>query len=294
MDSRKCEALVTVVEAGNIRGSAERLGYTPSGVSRMISSLEQELGVRLLVRDRTGVAPTQECQALLPLLRKVASAARSCTAAAQELTSLGAGRVRVGIAYPQLYGALIGALATFRRLHPHISFDLREGNSTPLAALLEEGGLDLAIISRREGAFAWHPLLEDRLVAVLPASHPLAGAASYPLTRFADEPYVEIAAGEQTDNARTFTQLGITPNTRFTVSASTAAYQIVAAGLGVTLTNEILARPHLKAGELVMLPTEPAVKVSLGVASQEAGLAGNAARAFLAHVLPRLEDAIRT
>ena len=54
MDTSKCQALLTVLEKGNLAHAAEELGYTTSGISRMMSSLEAEVGFPLLVRSKTG------------------------------------------------------------------------------------------------------------------------------------------------------------------------------------------------------------------------------------------------
>lgn len=48
MDTEKCRALLAVLEAGSLSAAAEKLDYTPSGLSRMMAALEQELGFPLL------------------------------------------------------------------------------------------------------------------------------------------------------------------------------------------------------------------------------------------------------
>lgn len=44
MDTEKYRALLAVLEAGSLSAAAEKLDYTPSGLSRMMAALEQELG----------------------------------------------------------------------------------------------------------------------------------------------------------------------------------------------------------------------------------------------------------
>ena len=68
MDQNKCVALLTAIDLGNLTRAAEQLGYTQSGLSYVIKTLETELGFPLLVRSRTGVRPTEDCQRILPLL----------------------------------------------------------------------------------------------------------------------------------------------------------------------------------------------------------------------------------
>lgn len=53
-------AFLKVFERNSFSDAARDLGYTQSAVSQMIKSLEEELGVTLLVRSRSGVALTYE------------------------------------------------------------------------------------------------------------------------------------------------------------------------------------------------------------------------------------------
>jgi len=66
MDTEKCRVLLTVLHERSLSAAAEALGYTPSGVSRLVDSLERETGFPLLHRGRGGVSATRACQELLP------------------------------------------------------------------------------------------------------------------------------------------------------------------------------------------------------------------------------------
>ena len=69
MDTRKLEALLTAVELGSFTRAAEVLGYTQSGLTHMMNSLEKDIGFTVLVRGRSGVQLTPAGQRLLPLVR---------------------------------------------------------------------------------------------------------------------------------------------------------------------------------------------------------------------------------
>lgn len=79
METEKCKALLLTLQKGSITAAAEELGYTTSGVSRMLASLEEETGLSLLIRSRNGVAPTTECTALLPIMRELVHQAERLT-----------------------------------------------------------------------------------------------------------------------------------------------------------------------------------------------------------------------
>ena len=58
MDHNKRTALLTAIDLGNLTRAAEQLGYTQSGLSYIIKSVEAEFGFPLLIRSRSGVRPT--------------------------------------------------------------------------------------------------------------------------------------------------------------------------------------------------------------------------------------------
>ena len=75
MDTVKLAALLAAAELGSISKAAEALGYTQSGVTHIINSLEEEAGFPLLVRGNRGVRFTAEGERLAPFIREVVQAA---------------------------------------------------------------------------------------------------------------------------------------------------------------------------------------------------------------------------
>lgn len=75
MDLDCCRALVCAIEEGSLTAAAVRLQYS---VSRTVASLEEECGFALLLRERSGVRPTKECETLLPAIRALLNAGESC------------------------------------------------------------------------------------------------------------------------------------------------------------------------------------------------------------------------
>lgn len=73
-----------------------------------------------------------------------------------------------------------------------------------LAHQLERREVDFCIISKRGGDHGWIPLCQDPLMAMVPASHPLAQAESVPLASFETEPFIEMFSGIETDDANVF------------------------------------------------------------------------------------------
>lgn len=292
MDTSKCKALLTVLDCGSLAAAAESLGYTTSGISRMMLSLEAELGFSLLVRSKAGVSPTAECVRMLPTLTQLARLGESCEQQASLIRGVEVGHVRVGCAYRRFYAPLARIIQDFTDAHPGVEVEMAARTSSPLVRDLERGEMDLAVISRREGIFDWTLLLNDPMVAIVPADHPLADAGRYPVERFAKDPFIMLYPDEESDNSRTLAASGVHPNSHYTVRELREARELVAIGLGVTMANKIYT--DWNDDRVRTLPLMPGVNVSIGVATARREIASPAAYSFADYALPRLREAARS
>ena len=62
MDTERWQILLKAIDRGSLRAAAEEMGFTVSGISRSVATLEKELGFALLHRAKSGVQPTAECR----------------------------------------------------------------------------------------------------------------------------------------------------------------------------------------------------------------------------------------
>ncbi len=264
MDTERINALLCTIEEKSLTAAAEKLGYTTSGVSRMMAALEEETGFPLLVRSRTGVVPTEECRQLLPLMQEMHALAERYNQLSGELAGLTRGTIRIGTSYYAYYDWFARLIAAFRTRYPGITVQIVEGTSTELVSAMEEHRADLCIISRRQGRHDWIPLKKDELLACLPEKHPLAKRKKIPVEAFASEDFIELYPGKETDNSRMLEKNGVAPRVKYTTSDNYAAYVMVAAGLGVTCTNAIIGE-SFKEG-VRYLPLSPKQTVEIGIA----------------------------
>ena len=121
------QVFVKVVETGSFTRTAEALGYTQSAVSQMIKALEEELGVTLLLRTRTGVVLTREGELLLPYIRDVANAHRALTERAADFRGLQSGTIRIGTFTSISSRLLPPVMKRFKEAHPNIRFEQQQG-----------------------------------------------------------------------------------------------------------------------------------------------------------------------
>jgi DNA-binding transcriptional LysR family regulator len=125
MNLLAAEAFVTVVELGTIQAAADRLGVSAATVSRRVSALEDELGVRLVERTTRSLRVTAPGRVLFDrctlALRALSDAAQLVTASDERV----AGTVRISAA-PNLGPLLVDALAHVQQAHPQVQVVLIE------------------------------------------------------------------------------------------------------------------------------------------------------------------------
>ena len=289
MDTEKCAALLCVLESGSITAAAEKLGYTVSGISRMMAALEAESGFPLLLRSKTGVVPTEDCRHMLPTLQELARLGALYEARSSAVRGLDTGVIRVGSVYGAYYDWLAQTIAAFSKRHPGIEVRFLQGSSSEFYAQLTRHELDFSIVSRREGDYEFHLLRQDSLLAWLPRNHPCVKNGIYPLGDFETDPYIDTFPGQETDNSRAFRANGIAPRSRFLSKDVQATHAMVAAGLGVALNNAILAY-GLDLSDIITLPTDPPVEVEIGIAAPRKEDRSPAAEHFMKYALDHLPD----
>ena len=288
MDTDKCRALLKTLELGSLSAAAEDMGYTPSGISRMMSSLEYEVGFPLLIRSREGIRPTRECEELLPCFRELADGSIRTMQIADSIRGIETGEVRVGIHYPSFYKPLSHLLAEFFRKYPGIKVDLLEGMSSELASMVEKRQADFCIISKREGDFDWIPLVDDPMVALVNKDNELARKEFVTPEDLCNEPYIYMFPDRPTDSSAYLEENEIEPRTVFRCHNMYSAYHMVAADLGVTLDNSIFTSQYLPLFEesVKMMPLESGYTVSIGIAAPHSDRLSPAAKHFIEMAVP--------
>lgn len=264
MDMEKCRVLLCVLDGGILSEAAEQLGYTPSGISRIMVSLEAETGLLLLYRSRTGVAPTEACETLLPVIREIARLGEVYRRKAEDLQGVHTGTVRVGTAYTYYYPLLGEVISSFSRKYPNVKVEIQENFSTILADKVTNHTLDIALISYRDGDFDWTLLREDTMIIWAPENF-MEGETVYPLKRLETDPFIEIFPGSESDNARYFKKENIKPNAKYSALTTFSAWSMVEAGLSVTVTNRLYKDSWR--GRVRTMVSDVEYKVSIGIAA---------------------------
>lgn len=131
MDTARCEALIRSIDLGSFSAAAKQLGYTPSGITRMVNALEAELGVTLVMRTKHGITPTSEGAQLLPALRESLRCDERIRQISGQVRGIDSGELTIGTYFSISASWMPTILKTFQRQHPGIRVTtLQEATAT--------------------------------------------------------------------------------------------------------------------------------------------------------------------
>ena len=274
------DAFLQVLERGTFSDAARAMGYTQSAVSQMVKNLEEELGVTMLVRSRTGVTLTREGELLLPSIRGVANARQLLTEYAANLRGLESGTVRIGTFTTSSSSLLTPVIKRFKEAHPGIRFELHQGLYADVEALVRDGVVDFGFTDLvRCGDLQHEPLLRDSMLLALPATHPLAREAQVSLEQLRGEPFIQLDEGPGGATIQRTVAQHPELDVQYRVADDYSVLNMVENGLGVALLPEIVL--HNTNRKVLARPLTPPIRRSLVVIFRRREEMSTAATAFL-------------
>jgi DNA-binding transcriptional LysR family regulator len=248
----RLQVLIHLSVEGSIARAAEVLEYTPSAVSQQLRTLEEELGMTLATRSRTGVELTPVGRALVeqstPVLGQLAAVEQNV----RDMAGLDSGRVRLGSFSSAALVLLARAIGPVRALHPRVRLSLMDVEPPGGYEELRRGELDLLISHTYPGERAPDPqglevqdLLRDPLVAVIPSRWTSkADKGRLSISQLAEMPLICGGVGDANRTAldRTFKRYELVPRVEFETRAYTVSIALVASGAGATVVPRSIVR----------------------------------------------------
>ena len=281
MESKKLEALMMSVDLGSFTRAAEVLGYTQSGLTHMMNSLEKEIGVPLLERGRSGVRLTPEGERVAPAIRDFLDSASRLDAALTQAGDVRREAIRVGTYASMGVHWLPGIIQRFREECPDVDVDIRMADHVDVPyELLAQGKMDAILVSPQdEGQYEWVHLADDPMFAVLPKDFDTQGMTAFPLAAFEARDFIMPSQGFDKDIMRIFNRIGVKPHILPTWVDDPTVISMVSHGLGVSMMTELTVRGRTDGVKL--LPVEPASSRELGLAVRSLDAASDGLRHFI-------------
>lgn len=294
-------AFAAVAQHGGFSAAALHLDLAQSTVSHAIASLEEDLGVVLLLRNRSGAVLTPIGSQIYQQAKSVIAQMEAIRHTANQAKDLQTGRVRVAAVRTVATHVLPDVIARFREAYPEMTVEIMECDLYAEAEqALRDGHADLGftLMPASQEFQSWE-LFRDEFVALLP---PLSAAdkstknsvvddgqneQTEPLTWEALVAYPRVANSRSSRHnrlidehvARFGYQLPANPSMRSDVREDSTLMGMVAKGLGVAVLARLEAEP-IPPGVRVMSLPEPLERV-VGVALLDSAVLPRAVFVFL-------------
>lgn len=239
IDLRLFRYVLASAEYGGFRRAAAALNVQHPAVSRGVSTLEHRLGAKLFERGHAGIRPTPAGK------RFIEEATLGFDHLQRAMQRVGAlqrgehGELTVGVSLPFIL--LTNLFERFHKDYGGVSIEIVESTSSASMALVQQRRVDVAFVARTHDHDAVRSLHmgDERMVAVLPKSHPLAGARSVKLEDLRLDRFILCAGGLGPDIEqhliRRMTKTGAEPKVQLHRVGLCNLINMVATGFGVTL-----------------------------------------------------------
>ncbi|PCE33783.1 LysR family transcriptional regulator [Burkholderia ubonensis] len=252
MELRQLRYFIAVAEEMNITRAAERLHMTQPPLSRQLQAIEDEIGLPLFERGGRPLKLTEAGRVFYAQAKRLVDQADELGPLTRRLAQMSE-RIVIGFVPSTLYGALPDVIRAFREARPDVELSLIEMFTLEQLGALKGGRIDVGFGRLRfdDDQLVREALIEEKLIAALPAGHPLADPdrplaladvahetlivyPSTPRPSFADQQLSALRDG------------GLTPAAVHEVRELQTALGLVAAKVGVSLVPESVEGVRVK------------------------------------------------
>jgi DNA-binding transcriptional LysR family regulator len=258
---RQLEALKAVSEQGSMTRAARDLGISQPAVSRLLADLSDELGLSLFDRRGGRLALTQEARVLIPDINRLLDMMTHISDLGRNLTERKAGHLRIACLPGFATSHLPGVLARFLAERPGVTVTLEPDRPERILEWIIGEQYDCGITDGFDG----HPAVDSetvqmRSVCILPDGHKLLKRRRISPVDLADEPIIQTRRDSPFFRALSdaFVEAGAPLNAIVETRQFTAACELVASGVGVSVVSELDAAGYRGNG-IALRPFDPSL-----------------------------------
>lgn len=281
MTIQRFEAFNKVVQLQNITRAAIELNLTQSAVSHSIKSLEDEIGLNLLVRNRKGVQLTREGKLIYQHTKNIMKAYINLNQEVSSLKGVETGEIKVGTFGSITIHWLPIIIKQFKETYPNIRIKVFEDDYRTLEKLVETGDLDCCFtIASREKNIHFTPLKKDMLYCIVSNENPLSKLNEIKLEQLKDYPIIKSTRGWDYELDDFFSQHNINLTAKYEITDDQSMIALVKENMGINIRPELVLANAPKGVRAIKFDKEAYRIIGLGVSSQPS----NATNAFISIV----------
>ncbi len=229
----------------NVSVTAENIHTSQPGISKQISLLEEELGLRIFNRSGKHLKEiTPAGKAIIALAGEILDKVENIRHLAQEFTTENRGTLSIATTHTQARYVLPPIISQFRKKYADVTLNMHQGTPMQISELAANGTVDFAIATEALELFdtlIMLPCYRWNRSVIVPQDHPLAALPTLALSSIAQYPIVTYVFGftgrSQLDKA--FNAAGLQPNVVFTAADADVIKTYVRLGMGVGIIASI-------------------------------------------------------
>ena len=240
---QKYLAFLMAVEYNSFTKAAQILNYSQSGISRMIRDLEEEWGVILLERGKSGVRLTSDGLKLLPHVRSICQDYQTLNHQVESLRGLDSGILRIGTFSSIATHWLPNIVLEFQKAYPNIDYEFLLGDYEEIEKWILDGRIDCGFIRIPACSELELIFLElDELCVILPEGHPLCGEEKISFQALNDVPFLLLEKDANTEISDLLKKYGSTPHIRLTTWDDYSIMNLVSQGFGISILPKLILK----------------------------------------------------
>lgn len=254
MTITQLQVFIKVVELGSFTKAARVLNMTQPAVSHAISSVESELGVTLIIRDkRKGLILTDVGNRILVHFREILNGVEKVEQEVAMEKGHEVGTIRIG-SFPSASAYFLPRMINiFREKYPNLELVLHEGTLKEVEEWLLSRVIDVGIVILPNKEMELVPLTRGKMVVVLHNDHPLCEKEAITINDLEGEPIILFKGGYEPPIIDMFKQAGVPLRVEYAVSTVTTSLNMIQEGLGLAILAELSLTnlpPNVKTKEL--------------------------------------------
>jgi LysR family carnitine catabolism transcriptional activator len=267
LSMKHLRAVVTLARFGSFIAAASYLHMSQPGVSRIIQQAEARLGVRLFARGTRNVSQTEAGREFIPAAERLLGELLQQSQKVRELDGQMRGQLIISSLMSISHRVLPAALVTFRKKHPKMHVQIREGLTSAVHEDVRSGIADFGIgnaIDLAEGVMA-ESIVHEACYVVMPKRHRLGALSFVSFKDIGDEPMISMPSdsGLRRTLDVAASNRGVIFNHSIITNQFNSLFDFVSRRLGIAIVPASAIPPN--ESSITVKPLRPAMTRRIGI-----------------------------
>lgn len=268
LEIKHLQYFMEVTRTENFTSAAENLFITQPALSRIIKSLENELGTQLFIRTRKKLILTEAGRVLKKHALIIENQLQQLGEELDKMVMLKKRHIRIGL--PTITNTIFFSqlMASFHQEYPEVTFQLEEDGSKVIEERIVNDLLDFGVVVLRENDnnIDYFMFVKEKLKLAVPSSHRLAGKQEVSLQELKEESFIMFNREFELRNIviNACREAGFQPFIISEASQLDFIQEMVASNLGITLLPESTCK-ELTNNIHTLTVTNPAIEWNLAM-----------------------------